>query len=757
MSEPERRRRRPAVSCSLCRKRKIRCNREVPCSNCVRSRNDACIYENHPLQVRSRGFELGHPVSHTTPTISTEIHDAFMPTCQDQASNTSSTSTALSHSATSLEPPQASTSTLSTPPSSQDVEALRFKIRQLEDQVLKAHQGSSQSVVSTPTSNIETTSSRIGGTFHFHSENRIFGRALPITRGISHKTRLFGQSHFVYTMTLLKDMHEMLEKHAQETSPIVTYLTKCKGLARLIKARRAPPWPTSLTTQLPPKGVTDELVECYLRTTEKIYRILHVPTFRKQYEALYSSQDDPERPFLVQLKLVLALGAVTHDEKFSLRVSAVRWIYEAQSWVSEPEFKSRLGVQYLQTNILLLLAREMVQVSGESPWVAAGSLYRTAVSMGLHRDPVHLSKRTRFVSEIRRRLWNTILEISLQASLSSGSPPLISLDDFDTEPPGNFDDDQLLAEDPAPRPEHEFTELSIARALRKTFPDRLNVAKLLNNIGSQGSYEETLRLDAELRASYRALTQTLHSCKSAPGRSPSQFELCSVDFIMRRYVSALHFPFLGPSLYETCYAFSRKVSVENSFKLWCAACPPSSESSLAAHSGNDAFASSRYEFSRYTICGFGFFRTVAWQASLIIAIELKNQLQEEESLCPAPLRSDLLCALEDSKTWSLRCIEAGETNIKGYLGINLAAAQIQGLQQGFSGDVLAEFMIRAGEAAEERCLPILECAAAEMETDELDQSQLPSNAVFDFGEDWDFMMSNGIFYPGDGDPMAWML
>ncbi|UPK94791.1 hypothetical protein LCI18_005726 [Fusarium solani-melongenae] len=754
MSEPERRRRRPAVSCSLCRKRKIRCNREVPCSNCVRSRNDACIYENHPLQVRSRGFELGHSVSHNTPTISTEVHDAFMPTSQDQGSNTSNASTAPSRSATSLEPTLTSASTLPTPPSSQEVEALRSRVRQLEDQLSRGHPGSSQSMVSTPTSNIETASSRIGGTFHFYSESHIFGRALPITRGISHKTRLFGQSHFVYTMTLLKDMHEMLEKYAHENSPIVTYLTKCKGLARLIKARRAPPWPTSLTTQLPPKNVTDELVECYLRTTERIYRILHVPTFRKQYEALYTPQDDPDRSFLVQLKLVLALGALTYDEKFSMRVSAVRWIYEAQAWVSEPEFKSRLGIQYLQTNILLLLAREMVQVSGESPWVAAGSLYRTAVSIGLHRDPVHLSKRTRFVSEMRRRLWNTILEISLQSSLSSGSPPLISLDDFDTEPPGNFDDDQLLQEDPAPRPEHEFTELSIARALRKTFPDRLKVAKLLNNIGSQGSYEETLRIDAELRASYRALTQTLHSCKSTPGHSPSQFELCAVDFIMRRYISALHFPFLGPSLHEACYAFSRKVSVEASFKLWCAAYPPSSESSLDTHSENDVFPSSRYEFSRYTVCGFGFFRTVAWQASLVIAIELKNQLQEEESLCPAPLRSDLLCALKDSKTWSLRCIEAGETNIKGYLAINVAAAQIQGLLQGLSGDALAEFMIRAGEAAEERCLPILESTVAEMETD---QSQLPSNAVFDFGEDWDFMMSNGIFDSGDGDPMAWML
>ncbi|KAH7633586.1 hypothetical protein B0T09DRAFT_94415 [Sordaria sp. MPI-SDFR-AT-0083] len=40
MAEPERRplRLRPQVSCALCRRRKVRCNRETPCSNCIRSR-----------------------------------------------------------------------------------------------------------------------------------------------------------------------------------------------------------------------------------------------------------------------------------------------------------------------------------------------------------------------------------------------------------------------------------------------------------------------------------------------------------------------------------------------------------------------------------------------------------------------------------------------------------------------------------------------------------------------------------------------
>jgi hypothetical protein len=217
--------------------------------------------------------------------------------------------------------------------------------------------------------------------------------------------------------------------------------------------------------------------------------------------------------------------------------------FEAQTWLSEPKFKSRLSIQSLQTKLLLLLAQETVGVGGESIWISAGALLRKAVYMGLHRDPGYLPKRATFAAEMRRRLWNTILEVTLQSSLTSGGPPLVSLDDFDTEPPNNFDDEQLVTEDPVPKPEEDFTQVSIAVALRKTFPLRLAVTKFLNDLGSNGTYEETLRLDAELRASYKTLCRTLYGCNSYTRASPSRFEIRAVDFLMFCYLSSLHIPF----------------------------------------------------------------------------------------------------------------------------------------------------------------------------------------------------------------------
>ena len=486
-------------------------------------------------------------------------------------------------------------------------------------------------------------------------------------------------------------------------------------------------------------------MDCYLRNSETIYRILHVPTFRRDYEALWVSDTNLDTSFLVQLKLVLAIGAATFDQQFSQRPSAIGWIYEAQTWVSEPNFKSRSGIQSLQTELLLLVARELVGIGGDSIWVSAGGLFRRAIDMGLHRDPAPLSSRasTIFAAEMHRRLWNTVLEITLQSSMTAGGPPLMSLSDFDTEPPGNFDDEQLLADDPIETPNEDFTHVLIAIALRKTFPLRLAAAKFLNDLGSTGTYEEMLRIDAELRGAYKILCRTLQRCAAGSGRSPSQFEKCVVDLLMYRYLSALHVPFFGSVLQEAAYAYSRRVVVESSLKIWYTACPSPSPSILAHQSRRDLRSADGNDITKLTMCASGFYRTVAMQAAVLIAGEVRAQLQEEDSLGPILLRPDLFCVLEDAKAWCLRSIEAGETNIKGYLLVCIIAAQIDGLIQGIGEAELRELLVKAVEDAEERCLPVLEGMATQGQTEGNVEwlRQISLNPEPEPMEDWDFMVS----------------
>lgn len=486
-------------------------------------------------------------------------------------------------------------------------------------------------------------------------------------------------------------------------------------------------------------------MECYLRTSEALYRVLHIPTFRTDYDAFWVSDTDPDAAFLIQLKLVLSIGAITYDDHFSLRASAIHWVHEAIHWLSKPDFKSRLNIQSIQTDILLLLARESVNVGGELVWISAGALFRTAVCIGLHRDPAHLSKRTGLAAEMRRRLWNTILEIVLQTSLISGAPPFFSLEDFDTEPPQNFDDDQLVAEDPIPKSDNFFTQSSVAIALRKTFPLRITITKFLNDLGSSGTYEETLRLDTDLRTSYKVLRQTLQAFKSNTLPSPSHFQIRAIDILINHALCSIHVPFLGRAMDDTAYAFSTKVVLETSLKVWCTTYPSSPQTSI------DTDSSTLDDLTRFAVCSSGFFRTAAFQASLLIVVSLKTQLQEEESTGPVPLGPDLFSVLEDAKSWSLRMIKAGETNIKWFLLMSIVCAQLQGLRKRWDETERhvpesQSLMMKVTEEAEETCLAVLQEMAergqkdAETMASGLDPSALsmPSEAM----QEWNFMVSN---------------
>lgn len=527
---------------------------------------------------------------------------------------------------------------------------------------------------------------------------------------------------------------------------------KCKTLGRLIKSQRAPSWPCPPSPDLPPRHLADGLVNRYFETIETVYRVLHVPSFKRDYEAIWiKPATQPETYFLVQLKLVLALGAVTYDPNFSLRTEAIRWIYEAQTYLSEPIFKSRLRIQTVQTRILLILAMELVDVSGDSTWISAGSLIRTAITMGLHRDPRHLPEMTTLAAEMRRRLWNTILEISLQASMSKGGPPLLDMADFDAEVPGNISDEALTAGlGHVPNDNSDPTIMSVPRALRATYPVRLKVTKFLNDLNVNtigGTYEETLQLNTEIRESFKELRRSLHPLRA---QQSAQFAVQAAELIMNRYLASLHMPYFAASLYSPAYAFSRQVIVDTLLKIWCTTWPSSSIASTAA-SGPSAYStpsagslvSSEELLSRLITCGSGFFRTAAIQVSFTIPMELHAQLQDDEGLGPTRLRRDLAAVTEEINAWSWRCMEAGETSIKGFLMSALLVAQSEALQRGDTADKAAHarFLIGEGERAAERCVPLLEAMV------ESAKQHGTSAIVDEFGpspgltEDWDFTVS----------------
>lgn len=619
---------------------------------------------------------------------------------------------------------------------------MRARIAELEDKLSRA--GSTASSVFSPpastpasTHTVHTVSS-FACTVDVLQDTRMPGGA-AISRGIAHKNRVFGQSHWMNGFVMYRDIIEMMEPYLRMgSSNVVPSIRRAKSLARIIKSHRSPTWPTPPTRDLPPKHVCDDLVAGYLRTMETTYRVLHVPSFKRMYEYMWTSGPEPSMAFIVMLKLVLAIGAMIYDGKVSMRVEAVRWVFEAQTWLSSPFFKSQLGVQYLQISILLLLARELVDVGSELVWISVGTVFRAAVYIGLHKDPLQLPRTTTLEAEMRRRIWNTILELSLQMSMESGGPPFFSLDDYNTAPPSNFDDEQLVDADPIARAEGVYTHTSISVALRKTLPARLAVLKFLNDINSTGTYEETLRIDSDLRAAHRLLRRTIQAYTTSATSFPSQFTLQAVEFIMQRYITCLHLPFFASALNDPVYAYSRKSTVDSSLKIWSMACPDMS--------GN-TYPSKETDLARLCRCTAGFFRMYAFHGATFLATELRTRIQEDEDdldALPPPLQN----IVDDAANWYLRCIQAGETGMKGYLLLRLIGTWIHATKHHMNRSELPALLVDASEQAAGICIPILEGSAGSQEPysgttgmsgigmEDFDFQFLP-----EFTEDWDMLMS----------------
>ncbi|EMD69885.1 hypothetical protein COCSADRAFT_341949 [Bipolaris sorokiniana ND90Pr] len=724
MAEGARLRKRPTVSCTLCRRRKVRCNRETPCSNCMRSKTGSCVYETQSSldqRLDKRALACIQPQC----DVPGPIIGSTMPS---RVSTTSSSST--------TERP-----TDDSNHAAFELEAMRTRITELEDKLSRAISVTSSpfsDAASTPASTHSVrTVSCLATTVDFLEDTRA-PNGTSISRSVAHKNRVFGQSHWMNGFVMFRQMLEMIEPHLRAGSMnCIADLQRAKKLARVIKASRSPTWPTQPCRDLPPKPLCDQLVAAYLRTIETVYRVLHVPSFQRAYEDIWNNNTVPSMSFVVMLKLVLAIGATFYDDNMSLRAEATRWVYEAQTWLSSPSFKSQLGIQYLQNSILLLFAREIVGVGEALVWISLGAVYRAAVYIGLHKDPSQLPVMTTFEAEMRRRIWNTVLELSLQMSMMSGGPPLISQEEFNTAPPGNFDDEELLEADPVVAHDQVFTQTSVAIALRKTLPVRLTILKFLNEIASSGTYEETLRIDGMLRSVSKNLRRTLHGY-SAGAYSPSQFTLQAVEFVMQRYTTCLHLPFFASGLKDPRFAYSRKATVESSLKICNIAHPVCTDSVCSVD---------ERDLARLCRCGSGFFREHAFNASLFLTKEWTMRVQDDEEdadMMSSPLR----VVVEQAASWALDTNQAGETGIKGYLVLCLHKAWIDATKHGANRSDFPMLLVEALRRALDVCVPLLETIASTQVqcsspygANELDgvgegSFQFPAEGA----EDWDTVM-----------------
>ncbi|GAB1317191.1 hypothetical protein MFIFM68171_07401 [Madurella fahalii] len=727
-SEP-RRRRRPALSCVDCRRRKIKCDRNNPCAHCV-STSTTCTYTTYNSEPVSQQ-QLPLPASrpHSTsdtpgpsdPPTATPAHSAIAAGTSRPNPGAGPGYAPDSHSSRTNEP---------------DLRDILHRLEKLEAR------SSASSIRASAHDSDGTSIPPADGTARQPGIQDADHIALNKTRTLRWNHVLGHAAEFEAVGNCYMEAVGMADTGAfrdPETRPLVAQmgalLLRCKMMARLLKVGRPGrglnPLGVAWRDVLPPmpsRETADEVVALYFGSFESTHRILHGPTFWAEYVRLWDPSADVAMELRLKVLLVVAIGSsISRDgDTAGLERGLVeQWIYAAQMWLSGPLEKDRLSIGGLQIHCLLMLARQIFSIGGDLVWTSMGLLVHHAMQMGFHRDPTHLPPMSALQAEMRRRLWATILELVLQSSLDTAMPPRISLDEFDTLPPSNVNDDELhegmSMVDLVADPRTACTSTSLQLLLMDSFAVRLRILSLLNRLNSEIPYSEVLSLSSEITdaCSTASAFALRHSGLVTP------FHKNMLDYLVRRFLIPLHCPFaIQARTTNPLYHYSLKVTMETALAI----ISPEPEPEAASESGG---------FKKLLLIGGGLFKEGFRLAITAISMELLAQsaIQRREGTLRihARQRNELKHVMRQMMDLSEERVKGGETNIKAYMFLGMVLAQAEAIEMGVEQGEMERAIALAARDTLLVCVKLLE---QKVESATLGENNLPgSGAAYDIDVD----------------------
>ncbi|KAK0624577.1 hypothetical protein B0T17DRAFT_590466 [Bombardia bombarda] len=385
---PHRRSRIP-LSCDPCRSRKLKCNREKPCQNCI-ARNDqeACRFQaSHNVAASHHGRDMDanigiatrHRISHLEDLVKSLIEE------RQKARKVGNTST----------------------PESLDV---------------------GQSVTGTGKTIMEGVHSVYLGGDDWNT----------VLQEIHELKRTWSQDH---------------EDQQDQSDTFRSNLSHTVDGASLLFNQIKPIERIEILSSLPSKPEIDRLIAQFFARHAfpiAVPPILHEPTFMREYDQHWR---DPSRSSFIWLGLLFSVLGITmlacHQygeppeyEGIAESLSQLYRMRTAQCLQSGDIAKCLpYTVETLRFNATAELSRRDDNRRGL--WIMAGVVVRAAINMGYHRDPSQSPGISPLQAEYRRRVWLSVTSLDDTASFVAGFPRMTAAIYSDTMEPRNIHDWEL--------------------------------------------------------------------------------------------------------------------------------------------------------------------------------------------------------------------------------------------------------------------------------------------------------------------------
>lgn len=276
---------------------------------------------------------------------------------------------------------------------------------------------------------------------------------------------------------------------------------------------------SSLRSLLPERRTVDHLLQKYFDTFESTLRIIHVPTFRADYEKYWDNGDTTNTDMDATILAILActICTTTHTTPrynhagSTFHSKGVLWIKALEAWLKRQSNKRR-SLATLQVRCLRLLALATTRSKVKEYYQEVQAHVAIMRSGGMHQDPSSFGTRCSvFEGEMRRRLWTTTMDIELQASIEKGifphatlspSPSLIIILgvssvlsglDYDCAAPRNINDEELkmdLLELPRSHGITTYTDTSYLHVANLTLDQRIAICSRVNSLKDKPDLHE---------------------------------------------------------------------------------------------------------------------------------------------------------------------------------------------------------------------------------------------------------------------------
>ncbi|KAI0592681.1 fungal specific transcription factor domain containing protein [Pyrenophora tritici-repentis] len=207
-----------------------------------------------------------------------------------------------------------------------------------------------------------------------------------------------------------------------------------------------------------------------------------------------------------------------------------------------------------------------------SMYILVGMLTRLAFRMGYHRDASRFPNISPFRGELRRRKWVLIMSLDLVTSSQVGLPRIIQPFMYDTQEPRNLHEDDLhedISELPPSRPEIELTQLLYSIFLTRIRRQQAQIVDMMNST-SQPTYREIMDIDTTLGHIRDSIPQASKPVVLDNGDAttlPESMRRLYLELAILKARLMLHRPYLKLGRTDAKYDYSRRVCLNVAMEM----------------------------------------------------------------------------------------------------------------------------------------------------------------------------------------------